>query len=278
VMCSFQLKVDEVAVVATFGNPKAITKPGLYFRWPWPAEKLVKLDARKQLYEGRERETLTGDDINIIIKLFVSWSIKQDQPLEFYSQVGDSLSDAQKQLESLVESKQEIVIRSYKLTDFLNVNKGGSLISKIEGELTAAINEVTSEKYGIVVHKVAITRLSLHEKNSESVLNRMKQEQGRIAAQIRSQAEKEAQLKKNAADKDKSQKLAEAEAEAKKIRDEVLAKSAELFAQYQDDQDFASFLRQLDAIKQIMKTQTTAFLNPDIPPFDLFKRQEKKDK
>ncbi|MCM8538116.1 MAG: SPFH domain-containing protein [Lentisphaeraceae bacterium] len=272
VMCTFQLKVDEVAVVTTFGSPKAINKPGLYFRWPWPVQKLIKIDSRKQLFQGRERETMTKDNINIIVKLFVVWSVNSDNPLEFYKKVGEGAKDAERQIASLVESKQETVIRSYALNDFLN-STGGSKISKIEGELKQAINDVTSDKYGLTVHKVALTKISLHEKNSESVLARMKQEQSKIAAEIRSTAEKEAQLKRNEADTKRAEILAAAEAESKQIRDEVRVKSAELFANNQQDQDFAAFLRQLDALKEIMKTQTTAFLSPDVPPFDLFKKE-----
>ncbi|MCM8529735.1 MAG: SPFH domain-containing protein [Lentisphaeraceae bacterium] len=271
VMCTFQLKVDEVAVVTTFGSPQAINKPGLYFRWPWPVQKLIKIDSRKQLFQGRERETMTKDNINIIVKLFVVWSVNSTDPLEFYKKVGEGAKDAERQIGSLVESKQETVIRSYLLSDFLN-STGGSKISKIESELKQAINDVTSEKYGLTVHKVALTKISLHEKNSESVLARMKQEQSKIAAEIRSTAEKEAQLKRNEADTRRAEILAAAEAESKQVRDEVRVKSAELFANNQKDQDFAAFLRQLDALKEIMKTQTTAFLSPDVPPFDLFKK------
>lgn len=270
-MCTFQLKVDEVAVVTTFGSPQAINKPGLYFRWPWPVQKLIKIDSRKQLFQGRERETMTKDNINIIVKLFVVWSVNSTDPLEFYKKVGEGAKDAERQIGSLVESKQETVIRSYLLSDFLN-STGGSKISKIESELKQAINDVTSEKYGLTVHKVALTKISLHEKNSESVLARMKQEQSKIAAEIRSTAEKEAQLKRNEADTRRAEILAAAEAESKQVRDEVRVKSAELFANNQKDQDFAAFLRQLDALKEIMKTQTTAFLSPDVPPFDLFKK------
>ena len=277
VMCTFQLKVDEVAVVTTFGNPKDIKQPGLYFRWPWPVQKLVRLDARKQLFEGRERETLTKDNINIILKIIVAWSVDREKPLEFYKKVGENSRDAIKLLESLIESKQEIVIRSYELKDFFSAS-GGSKIQQIEQELTTALNEVTQEKYGIIINKTAITKISLHEKNSESVLAKMQQEQSRIASEILSKAEKEAQLKRNEADNIRAGKLAEAEAQSKKIRDEVRVKSAELFASNQKDQEFAAFLRQLDAIKEIMRTQTTALLSPDIPPFDLFKKAlEKKD-
>ena len=129
-----------------------------------------------------------------------------------------------------------------------------SKIQQIENELTAALNEVTYGKYGIVIHKAALTKISLHEKNSESVLAKMQEEQSRIAAEILSKAETAAKLKENAADNIRAEKIAQAQAESKKIRDEVRVKSTELFSKYQKNQEFAAFLRQLDGLKEIMKT------------------------
>ncbi|MCM8526640.1 MAG: SPFH domain-containing protein [Lentisphaeraceae bacterium] len=280
VMCSYQLKVDQIAIVTTLGKTKAIKEPGLYFRMPWPIQKLRKLDVRKQLYSGNERETLTNDGINIIVKLFISWSVDSENPLNFYQKVGDSVEEAEKQLKSFVESTQEVVIRSYKLSDFHNSSGEVSKIQEIEDKLTKELNSVTREKYGIIIHKSAITRLSLHEKNSESVLARMKQEQEKIASEIRSKAEKEAQFKKNKADEEKAKILATSEAISKKSKDEVLVKSTELFNQRQEDQEFATFLREISAIKEIIKAdqKSTIFLNPDIGPFGLFKVEEKEDK
>ncbi len=278
VMCSYQLKVDQIAVVTTLGTPKAITEPGLYGRLPWPVQNVRKLDIRKQLYAVNEREIITSDNINIIIKLMVSWSIDKENPLNFYQKVGDTVEEAEKQLKSLVESKQEIVIRGYRLDEFQNVLQGVSKIEEIENRLKAELNEITQEKYGIIIHKTVITKLSLHEKNSEAVLARMKQEQVKIASEIRSKAEKEAQLKKNKADEERAKLLASAEAKAKLTKDEVLVKSTELFNKRQDDQDFATFLRQLSAMKEIIKAdnKTTIFVNPDIKPFDLFRVNEPK--
>ncbi|MCH2205590.1 MAG: hypothetical protein MK132_06955 [Lentisphaerales bacterium] len=270
VMCTFQMKVGEMAIVTTFGDAKELKQPGLYFRWPWPVQKLVRLDARKQLFEGREREILTNDNINIILKLVVAWSIDKEKSLDFYKSLGQNARAAEDRLETLVSSTPQSVIRNYELKDFFN-SEGGSKIQQIENELTAALNEVTYGKYGIVIHKAALTKISLHEKNSESVLAKMQEEQSRIAAEILSKAETAAKLKENAADNIRAEKIAQAQAESKKIRDEVRVKSTELFSKYQKNQEFAAFLRQLDGLKEIMKTQTTAFLSPNIPPFDLFK-------
>lgn len=291
VMCSFQLNKDEKAVLTTFGKPQVVKEPGLYFRWPWPIQKLVRLDIRKQLYEDMARETVTKDNINLIVKLVVTWSIDKENPLEFYKKVGENKEDADKQLETLIKSTQQVVIRSYSQTDFFSrpasviKNKEGKVIGEkparqsrlgeIENSLLKNLNDVTSKKYGIIVHNVAFVRNSLHEKNSVSVLARMKQEQSKRAVEIRSRAGKEAQLKRNSADKTRAATLAEAEAYAKEKRDEVQAAATRLFAEYENDQEFVAFLRKLDAIKEIMKTQTTMFFTSDVPPFDLFKESKK---
>ena len=52
ILGSYQLSVNEVAVVTTFGKPKVEERPGLHARLPWPLQKVVKLDRRQQLGQG----------------------------------------------------------------------------------------------------------------------------------------------------------------------------------------------------------------------------------
>jgi modulator of FtsH protease HflC len=279
VMCTYQLKVDKVAVLTTFGTPNAISKPGLYFRFPWPVQKLVKLDSRKQLLIIKEKEVLTKDNINLIVKMFVAWSITEgdENTLKFYKSLGETSEEAEKYLTDTVASKQGLIIRKFNLNDFLNAG-GKTKIEQIEKELKESINADTMVKYGITIHKVSITRLNLHEANSISVLEKMKQGQLKKAEEITSIALKESQIMKNSANEKAQKLIANSEAEAKTIRSKVLVQSAELFSRYENEQEFALFLRKLDAIKETTKSQTTFFLNPDIPPFDLFMKKGLKAK
>ncbi|NQZ56631.1 MAG: hypothetical protein HRT88_04070 [Lentisphaeraceae bacterium] len=275
VMCSFQLNKDEKGILITFGKPQLIEKPGLYFRWPQPIQKLVVLDSRKQLFESIDLQVVTGDNINFIVKIVTVWSVDQESPKTFYEKTGSSTADAESQLGSLVDSQLQSVVRSFTQADFFSVNKKASNLPKIEGSLKNTLNAQTVKNYGITIHSVAFVRNSLHEKNSVAVLARMKEEQNKLAVEIRSRAEKEAQIKRHTADGANAKKIAEATAEAKRIRDEASAKSADLFSSVaKEDQEFVAFLRKLDAIKQIMKTSTTAFFTPDIPPFDLLKKEK----
>jgi modulator of FtsH protease HflC len=72
----FQVRQSEVAVVTTFGKPVAnIDKPGAYFKWPWPIQKVYKFDQRIQNFEDKFSETLTADNNNLIVTVYTGWRI-----------------------------------------------------------------------------------------------------------------------------------------------------------------------------------------------------------
>ena len=50
---TFQVRQTEVVVVTTFAKPSAdpITKPGLYFKWPMPIQKVYRFDKRIHNFE-----------------------------------------------------------------------------------------------------------------------------------------------------------------------------------------------------------------------------------
>jgi len=119
VMCTFQLREKSAAVVTTMGNMKVLDKPGLYFRIPYPVQKVEKIDLRKNIIEIGERETITKDDRNLIVRTFVSWSVNDTK--KFYERVGP-VTEAGKQLRSLIESTQEAIVRKYPLKSYIGQN------------------------------------------------------------------------------------------------------------------------------------------------------------
>ena len=106
----------------------------------------------------------------------------------------------------------------------------------------------------------------------------MQKGQLKKAEETRSKALSESQITKNTADAAAEKQIAAAKAEARGIRGKVVAKSSELFKDYEEEQEFISFLRKLDAIKESTKEDATFFINPDIPPFDIFKEEFEKKK
>src|SRR5580704_15819250 len=74
---TFQVRQSEVALVLTFGKPAAapVTQPGLYFKWPWPIQRVYRFDSRTQNFEDKFRENYTADNNNLILTVYVGWKI-----------------------------------------------------------------------------------------------------------------------------------------------------------------------------------------------------------
>lgn len=268
VLCSYQVRVSQLAILTTLGKPTVVDKPGLHLRFPWPIQKITRFDGRNQLLNGIPRETTTRDNINLIVELFSVWTISD--PLLFFNSVGNSL-DAEANINSLIISEQETVFRNHDVKEIISVNADENNLSILEKELLSGVQEQASRLYGVSIEFIGIAQLSLHEANTASIFNRMKQEQAKIAAKISSEGEKNAKIIRDNANSKKAQIVARAEADAKRIKGEALITAAEQYEKFNQDLDFAIFLRKLDALEETMKTKTTIILDPETPPYDLLK-------
>ena len=74
-LISFRVRLNEAAIVFTFRRaaPHAITKPGLYWKLPYPIQTVMKFDRRIHIYEGKFQEYLTRDQHNLIVAVAVGW-------------------------------------------------------------------------------------------------------------------------------------------------------------------------------------------------------------
>ena len=267
-MCQYTVRKSQVAVVTTFAQPKVVVDTGLKARLPWPIQKVTFISTKKQLLVGQTKETSTRDKQNIVIDSFMTWQV--DDFLKFYNNVGTFL-EAESLLKSLLESKQETVIRRYPLSDFTSSKEGRSTLETIENEILELVKSQASDSYGIAVTFVGFSQINVHESNSESILERMRQEQVKQASKILSQGMKEAKIIGDNATSKRKQLIAKAEAEAKKIRADAVITATQQYDVFAKDVEFAIFLRNLDALEDMMKNKTTIILDPSIPPFNLLK-------
>src|SRR5207342_839062 len=96
----------ETAVVTTFGSPtRPIDKPGLYFKWPWPIQKVYKFDNRIQTFEDKYSQDLTADGNTLLTTVFVGWKITKPEVF-FPKFAGGSITEAERILENLVRSEK----------------------------------------------------------------------------------------------------------------------------------------------------------------------------
>jgi membrane protease subunit HflC len=268
-MCSFQVRQTETALVTRFGQPvRAITEPGFQFRWPVGIESVYKFDSRLQLFEGVLEETTTAGGEPIIINSFVLWRITN--PQKFLVSVHDT-KGAQTNLQSLLRNAQNAVVGRHRFSDFVNTAK-----NKIEAVEKEILQEMISQNhvednYGIAIATVGIKRLMISEKVTEKVFDRMRADRKRKTESILAEGNAEADKIKSDALAKQKELLAVAEAQAKAIRGAGDAEAASYYKMLDADPQLAMFLRDLEALRTILKDRSTIVLGTDTEPMHLLK-------
>lgn len=273
----FQVRQTEVAVVTTFGKAtRPITEPGLYLKWPWPVQKVTKLDKRLQSSEGKFEENITSDTRSLLVMMFSGWHISD--PALFYSRAnGGSVIEADRFLESILRTAKNAVVSRHPFSHFVSVNPADLKFDEIEKEVLDAV-QADAKAWGITVDLTRIKRIGLPESVTEKVFERMKAERNTEIERLRSEGMREAAEVKSAADRERDRLLADADAQAARIRGEGEAEAAKSFSIFQQDPDLAVLILKLNALEASLKERSTLIVDPRTPPFDLLVKPEPKAK
>jgi membrane protease subunit HflC len=270
-MCSYQVRQTETALVMRLGKPiKTITEPGWKFRFPIGIDTVYKFDSRLQLYESRLEETTTAGGEPIIIHSFVLWRIAD--PQKFLVSLHDT-KRAQENLRSLLANAQNSVIGRHYFSDFVNTDRSKVQFETIEKEMKEEITSQNNVKanYGIEIAAVGIKRLEISEKVTEKVFDRMRADRERKTQSILAAGSAEADKIKSDAVAKQKELLAVAEAQAKAIRGAGDAEEASYYKMLDADPELAMFLRDLEALRVILKERSTIVLGTDTEPMHLLK-------
>ena len=186
---TFQVRQSEVAVLTTFGKPAAnnIDQPNLYFKWPWPIQKVYRFDQRVQNFEDKFSENLTADSTMLLTSVYVGWRISDAK--EFFPKfAGGSIAAAQRQLETMLRSAKAAVIGKHNLSDFVNSDPAQLKFEAIENEIKTAVqNELAAHNYGISIEFLGIKKLGLPESVTQTVFDRMKSERTKLISEAQNQ-------------------------------------------------------------------------------------------
>ena len=266
---SFQVSETECALVMTFGEPKKeITEPGWNWRWPAPIQTVVKYDARPRIYEGVLEETSTKGSEPIIVSTYIVWKI--DQPRKFREAVRDE-AGARKTLKGRLKDTQSKVIGQHYFNDFVNTDPAKIKFSEIESQMLEYLAEPVKQAYGIEITAVGIKRLKISDKVTEDVFARMSADRKRKTDLTIAQGKTEAMKIRTDTDAKRTELLASADAQAKAIRGSGDAEAAQYYKLLKEDPEFAMFLREIEALKKIMKERATVVLPADAEPFKLLR-------
>jgi modulator of FtsH protease HflC len=270
----FQVRQSQVAVVTTFGKPtRDILEPGPYLKWPWPVQKVHKLDKRIQSLESKLDETLSTDGFNLLVQVYIGWTISEPK-LFFPKFASGSVGEAEKTLASLVRNVQNEVVGAHPFAHFISTDEKELQFPAIEAEMLARIREhVRTNQYGLDVKFLGIKKLELPERVTRTVFARMESERQVLVAEIQGKGEAKAISTRADANRESAAILSKAEADATRIRGEGEAKAAESFTVFNQNTNLASLLFRLRILEQMLKEKATLVLDPTTPGLDLLRQQ-----
>jgi membrane protease subunit HflC len=268
----FQVRQTEVAVVTTFGKySRSITNAGFQVRLPWPVQKVYKFDSRIQDFERKFDQTITRDQISVVITVYIGWRIVE--PKVFLESFSGDNTKAEQTLEPLVRNAKSGVIGQHAFSDLISTNQAELKFDLVESEMLKAIQAQARSAYGIQVELLGIKRLQLPESITTDVFARMKAERQKLVARFQTEGEREAKIIKASADGQANEILAKAKAEAIRITGEAETKAAGYYAVFEKYPELAVFLFQLKTLEQSLKERTHLILDQQTPPFNLLSGQ-----
>jgi membrane protease subunit HflC len=262
-MFLYQVRYDQVAVRTTFDKAddgSVQTEPGLKFRLPWPIHKVTHYSKRLQLLEDTVEELQTADGKSVIVKTYLTWRI--ENPLEFYVTLKDP-AEAQRQLSSRLREIRGLISR-YRLDQLVNLDKNAIRLDEIEDKAKTTLEQSLAQSgYGLKVESVGIYKIVLPESTTQKVFETMITTRERLSENALQEGQAQASAIRSEAESARERILAFAERRAQTIRSKGDREASKEYQSFAANEDFAVFLRKVEALKKMLDHNTTFVLSAD---------------
>jgi membrane protease subunit HflC len=286
-MCTFQVRFTEVAIVETFGEQaeEPIDEPGLYLKWPWPIQNVVKFDRRIRVLEDRTEETYTADSKNVIVTTSTFWTI--EDPYKFHRSFPE-VEDGEQQLRDAIRSQKKAVVGQYDFSNFVSTQEGERKLQRIEREMIGQLRPDESERddsragsslasvwrneYGVDIKYFGITRLTLPQSVTKAIFESMKKTEENKANNYEAEGSAEAEQIVATATEARERIMSVAKRRADEIRVEGERIVSELYAQFEEHPDLRIFLDKIKTLQEAFTNNTTIIIDTEFAPIDLFEK------
>jgi membrane protease subunit HflC len=265
---TFSVKEGYSVIISRFGKiVNVYNDAGLYFKLPWPVDKVITYDTRNQYMDSGYNETLTNDKINIILQTYIVWRIMDIQ--KFHTSIGN-YNAAQRHLNDLAATAKNSVLGQYPLSSLVSTN-----IEEIKiDEICQIIEEKTAssalDNYGIEIQALKIKRLALPEANVKSVFNQMIADRQKYVSQFVAEGERDSAIIMGEADARAAEIYAQGKLEASQIDAETERMIARIYGEsYDRNSRLFVFLKRLIALENSVNADTTIIMRANESPFDI---------
>ena len=234
--------------------------PGLKWRWPWPINKVTLYPKRLQLLEDKIEELQTADGKSVIVRTYLTWRITD--PLRFYITLKDQ-AEATRQLSSRLREVRGL-ISGYRFDELVNLDPSKLKLAAIEEQAADSLGAALDQTgYGIAVESVGIHKIILPESTTEKVFETMIASRQRLAENALQEGQAQASAIRSEATSARDRILAFAERRAQAIRAEGDREASTQYQTFARNEEFAIFLRKVEALKKMLDHNTTFVLSAD---------------
>jgi len=238
----------EYKLITQFGEVVRIeTEPGASFKIPF-IQGTLSVPNYKMIADLYPSNVTTKDKKVMTVDSFVIWRISD--PVKYLSSLNASLENAENRLENVVYNSVKTVLSRTDQEEIIS-GRDGLIATTITENIGNAM-----ESYGIEILSVETKKLDLPDSNKEAVYQRMISERNNIAAGYTANGQYESNLIKNETDRNVTETIAKAEAEAEEIKAAGEAEYMRVLSNAYNDEskaDFYNYVRSLDALKSSLK-------------------------
>jgi membrane protease subunit HflC len=265
---TFTVKEGYCTIISRFGKIVNVhTEAGLHFRLPWPVDKLISYDTRKQYMDSGYNETLTNDKINIILQTYMVWRIADAKT--FYTSIGD-FNVAQRHLNDLAASAKNGVLGNYVLSSLVSTNLEDIKLAEICAAIEEKVAQSAMVNYGIEIQTLKIKRLALPDTNIRTVFGQMIADRQKYVSQYMAEGERDSAIITSEAAARAAEIIAQGRLEASEIDAETEKKIAEIYGEaYNINSKLFIFLKKLIALENSVSTETILIMRASESPFDV---------
>ena len=265
---TFTVKEGYSVIISRFGKIVNVhNDAGLYFKLPWPVDKVITYDTRNQYMDSGYNETLTNDKINIILQTYIVWRITDIE--KFHTSIGN-YNIAQRHLNDLVATAKNTVLGNYRLSSLVSTNIDEIKIDEICQTIEKRTAQSALANYGIEIQALKIKRLALPEANVKSVFNQMIADRQKYVSQFVAEGERDSAIITGEADARAAEIYAQGKLEASQIDAETERMIARIYGEaYDRNPRLFVFLKKLIALENSVNADTTIIMRVNESPFDI---------
>ena len=241
---------------------------GIHYKMPF-IDEVLRFDARILTVDAQPASFFTIEKKRLIVDSYAKWRISDVET--YYRALKGNERTAENRLAKRINDGLRNQFGTRTLREVVSGER--DLLMK---NITQDLNSTVLDSLGIEIVDVRVKRIDLPQEVSSQVFRRMTAERDKEAQELRSTGKEKAERIRASADRERTIELANAYKDAEELRGEGDAKAASIYAEaYQQDAEFYSFMRSLNAYKAAFSNKGDIMLiEPDSQFFKYLKQKK----